>query len=356
MGQPTELYAAAHGLLERLHVVDKLQERAELPFPGDVWRAVADADWFRILVPEEQGGLGLTISDLGAVFRAVGRRLFVGPLAEHAINVPVLLAGRGELLEECLAGRTIVVVAQQQPAPYAGEPVRMRDGHLNGDVDLVPYAQYADQIAIVAETPDGPCVVLVPADRCAIEPVVSQDPCIAFGRVTLDGVAVTPDQVLCSGAEAERALARMLAIGRLTLAAELAGVCAELTDLAVAYAKTREQFGRPIGGFQAIRHLLAEMAGRVASLESLVEVSLTDADAADDKALALLGLTAKIHASTVARAVAHQSLQVHGAIGFTTELPMHLYYWRAMSGQGRFGEADTLAVELGSQLLAVSAA
>lgn len=328
------------------------QEKAEVP--NDAWRAAAAADWFRIAVEETHGGLGLGLRELGAVFRAYGRRLFFGPASEHSTAVPMLLRGQphwAALLESALCGTTVVGYAEPVTGVWAGTPVRLTDGRLSGTVDLVPFAQFADHLIVVAAADDGPAVAIVPGAAVVVEPVTSQDPCTAYGRVTFADVPLDSGRLLWSGAPASARIEQIRAVRRLLLASEQAGVAAELTERAVAYAQTRQQFGRPIGGFQAIRHLLAEMYGRLASLDSLVDNSLAIADASPGR-LTELGLAAKVHSARVTRWVATQSLQVHGAIGFTTELPLHLYLLRALSGQGQLGTADQVAVELGWQVLA----
>lgn len=366
----TQFYDSALDVLTRLDRGSRKQPR----LPNDAWRAAAAADWFRVAVDEAHGGLGLGLRELGAIFRAYGRRLFAGPASEHSTAVPMLLSGHprwAELLESALSGKTTFGYAEPlgslgytEPAGSAryaepdgglcrAAPVRLTQGRLAGSVDLVPFAQFADYLLVVAVGDDGPAVAIVPGDAARIEPVTSQDPCIAYGRVTFEDVRLDDGQLLCSGPAAAAKIERIRAVRRLLLASEQAGVTAELTERAVAYAITRHQFGRPIGGFQAVRHLLAEMYGRLASLESLVDDSLATADASPDR-LVELGMAAKVHSARVTRWVATQSLQVHGAIGFTTELPLHLYLLRALGGQGQLGTADQVAVELGNLITARS--
>lgn len=355
----TQFYDSALDVLTRLHggprqqpVEQQQADKSRLP--NDAWRAAAAADWFRVAVDESHGGLGLGLRELGAIFRAYGRRLFFGPASEHSTAVPMLLRGQprwAAVLESALSGETVFAYGEPVTGMWGGDTVRMAHGRLSGTIDLVPFAQSADYLLVVAAADDGPAVAIVPGDAVGIEAVTSQDPCTAYGRVTFEDVRLDSGQLLCSGAAAGAQLERIRAIRRLLLASEQAGVAAELTERAVAYAQTRHQFGRPIGGFQAVRHLLAEMYGRLASLNSLVDDSLATADASPDR-LVELGMAAKVHSARVTRWVATQSLQVHGAIGFTTELPLHLYLWRALSGQGQLGTADQVAGELGWKVLA----
>jgi alkylation response protein AidB-like acyl-CoA dehydrogenase len=123
--------------------------------------------------------------------------------------------------------------------------------------------------------------------------------------------------------------------------------------MAVEYSKVREQFGRPIAGFQALRHLLATMAGRAAALRSLVQASLTDADA-DPMRRRELGLVAKAFSARVGRYVAEEALQVHGGIGFTAEYRLHPYFRRILTLQGSFGEPERALEEIGATLLGLA--
>jgi alkylation response protein AidB-like acyl-CoA dehydrogenase len=353
----TQFYDSALDVLTRLRggPGQPLEQPAdEAGLPNNSWRAAAAADWFRVAVEEAHGGLGLGLRELGAIFRAYGRRLFFGPASEHSAAVPMLLGGQPQwaaLLESALSGTTVVSYAEPVTGVWAGDPLRLAAGRLSGAIDLVPFARFADYLIVVATAEDGPAVAIVRGDAVGIDPVASQDPCTAYGRVSFEGVHLDSGQLLCRGASAGAQLERVRAVRRLLLASEQAGVAAELTERAVAYAQTRHQFGRPIGGFQAVRHLLAEMYGRLVSLESLVDNSLATADANPDR-LVELAMAAKVHSARVTRWVAAQSLQVHGAIGFTTELPLHLYLWRALSGQSQLGTADQVAAELGRKVLA----
>jgi alkylation response protein AidB-like acyl-CoA dehydrogenase len=138
---------------------------------------------------------------------------------------------------------------------------------------------------------------------------------------------------------------------RLMMAAELSGAVDCLVDMAVEYARMRKQFGRPIGSFQALQHMLAELAARGGALRHLVAATLDDV-AADPTRLHELAIIAKAYACTTGRYAAEESLQVHGGIGFTNDLPLHLYYRRVLTHQGFLGESDALMCELGRLMLA----
>jgi alkylation response protein AidB-like acyl-CoA dehydrogenase len=354
-----EFYASAFEQLSALRCPQRLAtDGGELaPFPDDVWKAIAAADWFRALVPEADGGLGLGLIELGAIFRAIGRRPVRGPLHDHAGALPTLLpltepGPVRDRFESALAGDSLVVVAEDPAPPFGRGPAAMRfaDGRLSGEAHLVPFASEADSFVVVATDASGdPTFVVVGAGKANVDPMGSSDPCAAYGTVSLDGVAV--EAVLASGAEAQRLRERVYAVRRLLAVAELAGATEELTAMSVEYAKQREQFGRPIGGFQAIRHILATMHGRTTSLNSLLEDSLAEADS-DPSAASRLARIAKAHSSSVSRYVAEQALQVHGGVGFTEELSLHFYYRRVLTLEGYLGETSDLLLEIGKEGIA----
>jgi alkylation response protein AidB-like acyl-CoA dehydrogenase len=317
------------------------------------WRAIARAGWFRTLVPEDDDGLGLGLFELGAVFRAVGHRPMRGPLLDQAVTVPLLLrvahGAARDRLTACLDGEAVAVLAEDPAAPYGRGPdaVRFADGTLDGEAALVPFASEADHLVVVASSSEGPALVLVDAAAAEVTPTTSADPCVDYGVVRLRDVAVGPDSVIAVGPEAAELRDLIRGGLRLMAVAELSGAAEELTDLAVEYAKIRNQFGRPIGGFQAVRHLLAEMSGRTSALRNLADAVL--ADASDESRWAELGRAAKAYSAEPARFVAEQSLQVHGGIGFTWETRPHLHLRRVLTLEGYLGEAADLLTEIGEE-------
>lgn len=320
----------------------------------ETWDAVAAAGWFRTLVPEQDDGLGLGLRELGAVFRAVGHTPLRGPLLDQAVTVPLLFAHSAvpvrDLLFLSLDGDSVTVLAEDLGAPYGlgVEGVRLADGHLDGHVALVPFAELADHFVVVAASPDGPALVMVKAASVVVTPGSSADPCVAYGSLSLQRVPVEPESVIATGVDAAALRERIRGALRLMAVAELSGAAERLTALAVTYAKTRYQFGRPIGGFQAVRHLLAEMQGRTSSLRSLAEACLSDADT-DQRRWAELGRTAKAYSTEPARFIAEQSLQVHGGMGFTYETTPHLYLRRVLTLEGYLGESADMMVEIGQE-------
>jgi alkylation response protein AidB-like acyl-CoA dehydrogenase len=160
-----------------------------------------------------------------------------------------------------------------------------------------------------------------------------------LGQVTLDGVAVEGDALLGPPGGAGPLLDDLLRRGAVGAAAEMLGAARRCLDMAVAYAKVREQFGQPIGSFQAIRHKCAEMLLEVENSHSATYYAAWALDAgAEDAALA--ASVAKAYVNDAARKVCGESIQVHGGIGFTWEYDLHLYVKRAKALEVQYGDAD----------------
>ena len=353
-----DLYLAAAGLLESAHSREALlHARGDEPFPDETWRRVVAAGWGGTLLGEAHGGLGLAAADAAAIFRAVGKYLCRGPLHDLVVALPLLASdapeGARQRLLEGVHGGALVVVAEAPVPPHGPghRAVVLRGGRADGAVELVPFAASADRFVVVAHDGTAPVIAIVEASALARERTVSHDPCVDRGRIALDGVRIGPEDVVVAGDAAERALARIRSTVRLMIAAELAGVTAAITDMSVEYAKVREQFGRPIAGFQAVRHMLARMTQRTVSLGNLADASAADAEAAPAR-MDEIAAIAKAYATSAARWVAEEGLQVHGGIGFTAEHPLHLYMRRALTLEGVTGESSAVTYEIGRAALA----
>lgn len=377
-----EIHDAAADLLRRQQRVTRLQaEPAGQPPDREQWRQLAEAGWFRLLLAEEYGGLGLDAAALGAVFLATGAEPVRGPLLQHAVTVPLLRSlatgGQAATLDAALEGALLLGVADGDAAGngvHGGDAVdvvdavddphrmagvgltrgapglRLEEGRLRGVAELVSFGQWAEALIVVARAAREPVLLLLPADLARREPLVCVDPAAAWCRMVFDDVAVAPDAVLLRGAAVTELLARNRALQRLMVAAELAGGAARMVAMSVEYARTRRQFGRPIGSFQALQHMLAEMSAKAAALHSLVLATLADAVAQPGR-LTELGLIAKAQACRTGRELSQEALQVHGGIGFTAELSLHLHMRRVFTHQGQLGESDALLTELGERTL-----
>ncbi|KUI24923.1 acyl-CoA dehydrogenase [Mycobacterium sp. IS-1742] len=298
--------------------------------PDDLWRAAADLGWTGLAVAEQYGGAGYGLAELAIVLEAQGRELTPGPFLPSVAASVVLdrCAGddvRADLLPGLAGGDTVAALG------LTGTLTVGADGSVTGEAPAVLGAPDADLLVLVA----GEDVVLLDAADVTVTPLDGIDTTRSVGAVTVDDVRISPARVLTGAARRARTVFRILG------AAEAAGVGWACLDMAVDYAKVREQFGRTIGTFQAVKHHAANM---------LVDAEQTTAavwDAARADDLDSAWFPAAVAASHAIRAsvfLAQNNIQLHGGIGFTWEHDAHLYLRRACSLAALLGAgSDPLA-------------
>jgi alkylation response protein AidB-like acyl-CoA dehydrogenase len=212
---------------------------------------------------------------------------------------------------------------------------------LTGEKRFVPWAHVANVLLIPALAPEGPTIFLVePTARgLGLSPVSGMDLATRWVHVRLDKVPIATDAVLGGVGAGGPLLGELLRRGAVGAAAEMLGAARRCLDMSVAYAKVREQFGQPIGSFQAIRHKCSEMLLEVENSHSAVYYAAWALDArAEDHELA--ASVAKVYVGDAARKVCGESIQVHGGIGFTWEYDLHLYFKRAKALEPMYGDGD----------------
>ena len=317
-----------------------------------LWQALADQGWTGLRIPEEHGGLGLGSVELAAVMEEMGRACLPGTflstltaaaLIEYAGDVQQ----RGKYLEAIAAGELKATVALlEDGASWDLDAAKLKatraDGKyfVTGKKLFVPDADVADLLICVARTGDS--LLLLPIQREAggvnIQPMPSMDGTRKIYQVSLEEVSVIDAQVLGADGDVGTALFRALEVATTALCAEMVGGMQWMLDTAVDYAKTRQQFGRPIGSFQAVQHQCADMLLMTESARSAAYYAawaLTEGDAAASLAVSM----AKAYCSDAYREVANRCVQVHGGIGFTWEHDLQLYYKRSKSSETLFGDA-----------------
>ncbi|MEZ5166498.1 MAG: acyl-CoA dehydrogenase family protein [Acidimicrobiales bacterium] len=292
-------------------------------FDAELWAAMVDQGWTAIAVPEDLGGVGFGMVEVAVLLEQSGAHVAPVPLVQQLLALAVLAdTDWGDAL---LAGTRIGTGAR---TPLQLAP----DGAVSGRPEPVIYGARADVLVVPATNGDGDqhlvAVDLTGIDRLP-EPAMDQTRELAW--IDLDHA---PAQVV---GDAE-AVAAHLDRGAVFHAAEMLGGAEAVMNLAVDYAKEREQFGRPIGGFQAVKHRCADMLVDVEGMRSAVYHAAW-AIGADDPDGPVAAATAKIWCSDAGLRVAESALQVHGGIGFTWESDVHLYLKRAQLDQVAFGDA-----------------
>jgi alkylation response protein AidB-like acyl-CoA dehydrogenase len=328
-------------------------------FSPELWSAAAEMGWFRLLLAEEDGGFDFAPSDVGFLFACVGERPFPGPLLDHVIVAPFLArhavgAVRERLLEAADGSRLVSLVDPAINAdPAVGEwDVTWNRAALTGEVPYVRYGSTADDLLVFAKQGEQSVIVLVERNRDGIDAIdtPSMDLAGRYSVLRFSGVAVTDADVVAGGSDAAELAATVRATLRLMIACELSCLAHRMFTMALDYTKVRQQFGRVIGSFQAIKHILADMYMRVDALRNVCAAARADAGK-DPGLLAGRATVAKAYAAHVGRTVAEDALQVHGGIGFTVEHDLHLYLKRALALQGAYGDERELARHLGRELI-----
>ncbi|MBC2640757.1 MULTISPECIES: acyl-CoA dehydrogenase family protein [unclassified Rhodococcus (in: high G+C Gram-positive bacteria)] len=314
----------------------------------------AELGVFAVALTEEQGGLGMSLATLGPLFTQYGRHLVAGPMLENSLIPALLYAAMPEegqkLLSNAIENGAVLAIADPGVSVHWREQLGSitTDGaSLCGRFDVVRFAPDASVLVVVAHNHDRPELWLVEAGApgVGIEPVESSDPLASFARVTLDGVIGIP---VTDQSTVPNLLRQIRLWSQALIACELSGIANRCVELSLTYALQREQFGRPIGSFQAIKHILADMHTRAAALTNMCEATM-ERLAEDDALGAELDCAAlKAYAATVGVSVCEDAIQVHGGIGFTAEADIHWYYKRVLALRAWYGDTTELAELIGS--------
>ncbi|PPJ15116.1 acyl-CoA dehydrogenase family protein [Nocardia cyriacigeorgica] len=303
-----------------------------------LWKNIAvDLGLAGLLVPEADGGAGASAREAAVVLEELGRFVAPVPFLTSAVVATTALLGSGsELLAQLAAGeRTAALVVPLTTASHAALPTvsAAADGTLTGTVTSVAGALEADVLLVPATGPDGPALYAVSATDAEITPVVCLDMTRQLADIALTGGA--GELVVADG---EAAVRRALAAGAALLASEQYGVARWCLDETVSYLKERRQFGRVVGGFQAIKHRLADLytaveSGNAAARYAAATLAANDADAP------VAAAVAQAFCSDLAVHAGEEAVQLHGGMGMTWEHPAHLYLKRAKADQLAFGTA-----------------
>jgi alkylation response protein AidB-like acyl-CoA dehydrogenase len=331
----------------------------------EVWtQAATQLGIAGLLVPEELGGSGAGIAELGVVFEESGRALWCAPLlstcalATCAVLCAADAAARAELLPSIAEGAVVAALAWNGVRPSLGSlQARRRGEHwvLDGTSGYVVDGGIADHVLVCAAVDDRLDLFVVgsgggtPVAGLSRRSLTTMDLTRRLAELSFDA---TPARRI--GIDVREGLERALDRAEALLAAEQLGGASWVLEMAVDYAKTRIQFGRPIGSFQAIKHKLAEMLMTVELARASVEHAVATADR-EPAMLAVAVSHARAVASEAYLRVAQDNVQVHGGIGFTWDHPAHLYLKRAKSSQVLLGSPKSHRSRL-ADLLGIPAA
>ncbi len=330
----------------------------ERGYSPETWQKMAELGWLGLVFPEEYGGAGLDMVDLTVVLEEMGRVVLPGPFFATVLlgGMAVTLGGdavqkRRFIPEICNGNHKATLAWLEESGTWEPSGIRLparRDHNayvLEGTKLFVHDAHNADWMVVVTRTTTGQedhGVSLLVVDSSLpgirIRVMKTMDQTRKLCEVTFDGVRVPADCLLGKEHAGWALLERVADRAKVGLCAEMCGGMERVLEMSVAYAKVREQFGRPIGSFQAIQHKCANMLVLVESSKSATYYAAW-AVANDTKDAHLAASMAKAYCSDAYRIVAGEGIQIHGGIGFTWEHDMHLYFKRAKGSEVTFGDA-----------------
>ncbi|CAM3103089.1 acyl-CoA dehydrogenase [Mycobacterium intermedium] len=333
-----DLADSVRSLVARVAPAEVLHQALETPLenPPPYWQAAADQGLQGVHLAESVGGQGFGILELAIVLAEFGYGAVPGPFVPSAIASALIAAHDPEakVLAELASGAMIAAYALGSglTATRHGDVLVIR-----GEARAVPAAAQASVLVLPVAIDSGEEWVVLQADELEIEPVTSIDPLRPIADVRANAVEVGDDAVLSNLSQANaHALITTL------LSAEAVGVARWATDTAAAYAKIREQFGRPIGQFQAIKHKCAEMIADTERATAAVwdAARALDEDSPKEGDVDFAAAVAATLAPAAAQRCTQDCIQVHGGIGFTWEHDTNVYYRRALILTAGFGRSS----------------
>ncbi|MFN8524478.1 MAG: acyl-CoA dehydrogenase family protein [Chloroflexota bacterium] len=326
-----------------------------------VWKQLAETGLLGVTIDEQRGGQGLGMVELALVLEEMGRAALPSPyfatvvLAASAIQAGGNRAQMDAYLPAIAGGTLLATLAVSDVDPNAGAAgittrARLQGGDyvLSGTKHFVPFAHLANLILVAARTresgdpQDG--ITLFAVERGAlglgVEAVTGMDQTSRDATVTLADVRVGRDAIVGTVDDGWKIVSQVLERAAVAASAEMLGAARKCMDMSVEYVKVREQFGQPIGAFQAIKHACAEMLLEVEGSHGAVYYAAwaQDADAPD---ASMAASVAKSWVNDAARKVCGSAIQVHGGIGFTWEYDLHLYFKRAKRLEALYGDSET---------------
>ena len=342
------LQASIAGTLESVSSLDHVRRVAagEHDVTEAINKALGEMGIAQLLVPEAHGGLGLGALEAALIQEALGYAISPGAFMASAMAVAAICGvgdqeQKGRWLGDVTAGQiTFGVALTETVSAREGAGLVHENGRLSGKALFAFEANTASHV-LTADRSGNLFIVDLAAHGIGATPLGTIDQTRVYTELVFDEVDAEP---LGSGAIAGDTLANVLALGRILLAADTLGACQNMLEQAVAYAGDRKQFGRPIGSFQAVKHMCADMAAKLEPCRALVWHAAYLYDTEPDKA-ALMACLVKSHLSEVGTFVARTSTEVHGGMGFTDLVGLHYWFKRIGSNRQWLGGPEALRLE-----------
>jgi alkylation response protein AidB-like acyl-CoA dehydrogenase len=334
----------------------RLLAETEHAHSPELWKELAELGWLGMIVPEQYGGSDLGWVELAVLLIETGRSLLPAPLVASTLVAATLVDAASDeererwlpgLVDGSTIGSVAILEESESWTPTAiglrGEPDR--DGFvLTGCKRFVSDPMTADLFLVPFRTGDGEreitvAVVEAESDGLSRKSFPSMDRTRRMGDVLFEGVRVPASQVLGPVGEGWPVVARLIDRGAVATAAEICGAAEALHRLSLEYAMDRKQFGRPIGAFQGIKHPLAEMYLEVESSKSLLYYAAWVLTHRPDE-VPRAASCAKAYASEKFVRIGVDAIQIHGAVGYTDDCPVHLYFKRAKWARPSYGDSN----------------
>lgn len=351
------LREAARRFIEQRCPIGEVRRLAETEkgFSAEIWQEMARLGWLGLTLPEAHGGSGLGWIDLVVILEETGRGLVPSPLPASTLAATAILengvaAQHGRWLPALAAGSRIGTVALMEdggaldPKRIGVRGVRDGDGFvLSGRKTLVSDPTSADLFVVSFRCGDGPDDVALAVVEAGAPGVVAKsfpliDATKRLGNLDLDGARIRGDQVLGAAGGAAARITRLLDQCAIAVTAEMAGAAERALRITVDYANERTQFGQPIGHFQGVKHPLAEMYVDIESFKSLLYYAAWALENRPHEVSRYASL-AKAYATDAFVRTGIDSIQLHGATGFTVEYDIQLYFKRSKWARPMFGDA-----------------
>ncbi|HUI81551.1 MAG TPA: acyl-CoA dehydrogenase family protein [Bryobacteraceae bacterium] len=333
--------------------VRRLME-TETAFDSALWAKFAHQGWTGIIFSEKYDGFGLGLVEMAAALEEMGRALVPGPFLSTVLLAGTVLdrAGSEQQKQKYLraicwgeAKSTLALLEKSgswDPDAVQLQAKRCASGYaLSGEKLFVSDAGVADFLLVAARMEGEPALFLVDGGTAGVRTAATPgvDLTRRLYRVSFDDVRLADESLLARGERAWHAVEAALDVASVGLVAEMVGGIERLVDLTVAYAKTRKQFGRPIGSFQAVQHQCVDMLVLLEGSRSAAYYAAWALNENDNHARAAVSV-AKAYVSEAYREVGNKSIQVQGGMGFTWENDAHLHYRRAKASEIAFGDAS----------------
>ncbi len=323
------------------------QMETETAFDASLWRKIAEQGWTGIIFPDEYGGFGMGMVEMAATLEEMGRALLPGPFSSTVLLAGSLLESAANDSQKqkylgaiCRGDAKATVALLEDSASWSPDAVQMKASglKLTGRKLFVPDAAIADFILVAARLEGDLAIFLVPAKAPGLQitNLPAMDATRKLCELTFNNVET---ELIAQGSQARKALDRALDIATVGLVAEMTGGMQRLLEITVEYAKTRKQFGRSIGEFQAVQHQCADMLVYTESSRSAAYYAAYAIQEGIPEARLAVSV-AKSYASDAYREVGNRAIQVHGGMGFTWENDVHLFYRRAKASELAYGDAN----------------